>query len=236
MKQTAENVPCGMDTVRSVPLAPAQAQRPVLIVFDLDGTIADSQELARISFKRVFALMGFGEISDELADSFNGPDADEVCRVMGLGPDRRPLYNRLLDETDVELVRSAGRMFPGTAQMLAALAPHAVLSILTNGTGSYCDANIDAFAIAPYISLHSGHVSGVTKAQRIAMWERELGARRVIVVGDRCTDIENARLAGAYAVGVTYGLGTREELADADALCDTPDAVAQTCLRIIREA
>ena len=176
MKQTAENVPCGMDTVRSVPLAPAQAQRPVLIVFDLDGTIADSQELARISFKRVFALMGSGEISDELADSFNGPDADEVCRVMGIGPDRRPLYNRLLDETDVELVRSAGRMFPGTAQMLAALAPHAVLSILTNGTGSYCDANIAAFAIAPYISLHSGHVSGVTKAQRIAMWERELGA------------------------------------------------------------
>ena len=236
MKQTGEMNPGGMDAVRAAQMVPGQAQRPVLIVFDLDGTIADSQELARISFKRVFALMGFGEISDELADSFNGPDADEVCRVMGIGPDRRPLYNRLLDETDVELVRSAGRMFPGTAQMLAALAPHAVLSILTNGTSSYCDANIDAFAIAPYISLHSGYVSGVTKAQRIGMWARELGARRVIVVGDRVTDIENARLAGAYAVGVTYGLGTREELAGADCLCGTTDEVTQACLRVIRES
>ena len=52
------------------------AQRPVLIVFDLDGTIADSRELARLSYKRIFALMGYGEISDEMADSFNGPDAD----------------------------------------------------------------------------------------------------------------------------------------------------------------
>ena len=66
---------------------------PALIVFDLDGTIADSRELARESYKRVFALMGFGQITDELADSFNGPDADEVCRVMGIGKDRRALYD-----------------------------------------------------------------------------------------------------------------------------------------------
>ena len=39
---------------------------PALIVFDLDGTIADSRELARESYKRVFALMGFGQITDEL--------------------------------------------------------------------------------------------------------------------------------------------------------------------------
>ena len=236
MKQTGELNPGGMDAVRAAQMVPGQAQRPVLIVFDLDGTIAARQALARISFKRVFALMGFGEISDELADSFNGPDADEVCRVMGIGPDRRPLYNRLLDETDVELVRSAGRMFPGTAQMLAALAPHAVLSILTNGTTSYCEANIAEFAIAPYIALHSGYVSGVTKAQRIGMWARELDARRVIVVRDCVTDIENARLAGAYAVGVPCGLVTREERAGADCLCGTTDEVTQACLRVIRES
>ena len=67
----------------------ARSSHPALIVFDLDGTIADSRELARESYKRVFALMGFGRITDELADSFNGPDADEVCRVMGIGADRR---------------------------------------------------------------------------------------------------------------------------------------------------
>ena len=233
MKQTAENVPCGMDTVRSVPLAPAQAQRPVLIVFDLDGTIADSQELARISFKRVFALMGSGEISDELADSFNGPDADEVCRVMGIGPDRRPLYDMLVDQTDVELVRTVGRMFPGTGHMLDALAPHAVLAILTNGSRRYCEACISEFAISPYISLHSGFVSGVSKAQRMRMWAQELGVRRVIAVGDRATDIANARAAGAVAVAVTYGMGTREELRDADCLCGTTDELAARCLSLI---
>lgn len=54
--------------------------------------------------------MGFGQITDELADSFNGPDADEVCRVMGIGKDRRALYDELVDQIDVELTRSMGRM------------------------------------------------------------------------------------------------------------------------------
>ena len=52
------------------------AKHPALIVFDLDGTIADSRDMARESYKRVFAMMGYGMITDELADSFNGPDAD----------------------------------------------------------------------------------------------------------------------------------------------------------------
>ena len=228
--------PCGALTGRESAMHVMAAQRPVLIVFDLDGTIADSRELARLSYKRIFALMGYGEISDEMADSFNGPDADEVCRVMGIGPDRRPLYDMLVDQTDVELVRTVGRMFPGTGRMLDALAPHAVLAILTNGTQRYCEACISEFAISPYISLHSAFVRGVSKAQRMRQWAQELGARRIIAVGDRVTDIRNAREAGAYAIGVTYGMGSREELAGADALCDTPAEVTAACLRIITEA
>lgn len=208
-------------------------RRPALIVFDLDGTIADSRELARESYKRVFGLMGFGLITDELADSFNGPDADEVCRVMGIGADRRALYDELVDQTDVELTRTKGRMFPGTSRMLDRLSPYAALAILTNGSQRYCEACIETFSLSPYIALHSGFVSGVSKAQRIRQWQNELNAAVVIVVGDRATDIQNARAAGAYAVAVTYGMGGREELAGADCLCDSPQEVADCCMRLI---
>ena len=209
------------------------SRQPTLIVFDLDGTIADSLVLGRECYKRVFELMGFGRISDELADSFNGPDADEVCRVMGIGADRRAEYDRLIEEVEGELTRAIGRMFPGIMDMLEALCPHATLAILTNGTQSYCESSMETFGISPYIALHSGFVSGVTKAQRIRQWQGETGATIVIVVGDRVTDIENARAAGAYAIGVTSGMGDRAELAGADCLCDTPQEVAACCMRLI---
>ena len=209
------------------------ARQPVLIVFDLDGTLTDSRDLARLCYQRVFEQMGFGRISDALAESFNGPDADEVCRVMGVGPDRRSEYDRLVDEVTDALLGEAGRAFPGTQEMLARLAPHAHLAILTNGTQRYCEACMRLFGFAPYIELHSGLVSGVSKAQRMRTWAQELGVRRVIAVGDRATDIANARAAGAVAVAVTYGMGTREELRDADCLCGTTDELAARCLSLI---
>ena len=213
---------------------PMAKERPVLIVFDLDGTIADSAELARVLFRRVFALMGYGEISDELADSFNGPSADEVCRIMGIGPDRRPLYNQLIDEVETELVKTIGRMYPGMIEMLEALSRYAVLALLTNGAPVYCETCMNTFGLAPYISLHSGFASGVSKAQRMLQWAGELDARRIIVVGDRATDIDNARLAGAYAVGVTYGMGSEEELSGADVLCANACDVVRACMEVIR--
>ena len=211
------------------------AKQPVLIVFDLDGTLTDSAHLGRVLFKRVFMEMGFGEISDALADSFNGPTADEVCRIMGIGPDRRAQYDRLIDEIEVELVHTIGRVYPGVHEMLADLSQRAHLAILTNGSAAYCAACVAHYGFAPYIELSAGYVAGVTKAARIGMWARALGAQRVIVVGDRRTDIDNARAAGAYAVGVTFGMGSREELSGADALCDTARQVTQACLRVIEE-
>lgn len=209
-------------------------KRPVLIVFDLDGTLTDSYELGHLLFKRVFARLGFGEISDEMADSFNGPSSDEVCRIMGI-EHRKEEYNALIDEVETDLVKTIGKIYPGVIEMLETLAPHAHLSILTNGSPVYCQTCIEEYGFAPYIGLSAGFASGVTKAMRIGMWERELGARRVIVVGDRSTDIANARAAGAYAIGVTFGLGTREELLGADVLCDSAQQVTQACMRVIGE-
>jgi len=208
-------------------------RHPVLIVFDLDGTLTDSAELGRELFKRVFELLGFGIISDELADSFNGPSSDEVCRRMGIEEARKPLYNSLIDEVETRLVKTIGKVYPGTMDMLRTLSQHAVLSILTNGSPVYCCTCMESYGFAPYITLQSGFVSGITKAQRIAQWKRETGAQRVIVVGDRETDIANARAAGAYAVGVTYGMGSREELSGADVLCDTTAEITAACLNVI---
>lgn len=211
------------------------AKRPVLIVFDLDGTLTDSAALGRTLFKQVFLRMGFGEISDDMADSFNGPSAEEVCRMMGIGAERRAQYDRLIDEIEVELVHTMGRIYPGVHDMLAALAQHAHLAILTNGAQAYCEACVEHYGFAPYIERSAGFSSGVSKAMRIRQWARELCARCVIVVGDRRTDIDHARAAGAYAVGVTYGMGSREELAGADALCDTARQVTDACLRAMED-
>lgn len=223
MNDVMTGVACGMRLEKA----------PVLIVFDLDGTISDSAQLGRELFKQVFALMGYGTISDELADSFNGPSADEVCRVMNVSQERRALYNELLETIEDDLVQTIGRLFPGVDDMLKTLSGHAVLALLTNGTQRYCETTLRTFSLSQYIRLHSGYVHGVTKAQRMQIWAQEIGARRIVCVGDRGTDIANGHAVGALTIGVTYGMGERTELAQADVLCDTPQEVTAACLRAI---
>ena len=50
----------------------------------------------------------------------------------------------------------------------------------------------------------------------------------------RC-DSTLGREAGALTIAVTYGMGSREELAGADVICDTTEQVTSACMRVIGE-
>lgn len=47
------------------------------------------------------------------------------------------------------------------------------------------------------------------------------------LVGDREHDVAAARANGLWMVGVVYGYGSREELAAADLLCDSPECLVE---------
>jgi phosphoglycolate phosphatase len=61
---------------------------------------------------------------------------------------------------------------------------------------------------------------GKLLAQLLAIERIDSGTATMI--GDRVNDISAAHVNGARAVGVLWGYGTRQELADAEALVATP--------------
>ena len=205
------------------------AKRGNLIVFDLDGTVVDSKTLHRLNYRRVFEQMGYGTLTDEEADRLNGPNGEEICRIMGVAPKLRAWYNTLYDESVRELVLRCGRMFPGMVRVLQRLSQTATLALLSNGSQAYCEANVQHFALNAWFARYTGYVDGMNKADNIRKWMLAYGQPRLMVVGDRAGDIRCAREAGAIAIGVTYGMGEREELKDADALCDTPEEILSVC-------
>ncbi len=205
------------------------AERKFLIVFDLDGTVVDSCELHRRNYRRVFERMGYGYLTDEQVDRLNGPNADEICRMMGVAPERRAWYNALYDECAVGLVEEIGRMFPGMEETLRRLSEKAHLALLSNGSEAYCKANVRCFGLDRWIGRHAGFQQGVSKAERIRIWSLSLGFPPLIVVGDRAGDIATARAVGAAAVGVSYGMGSPDELKQADVVCASPADIVKAC-------
>ena len=63
--------------------------------------------------------------------------------------------------------------------------------------------------------------------------EEAISAQNTMMVGDRCHDIIGAKKHGVYSLGVTYGYGTKEELAGskADYIVGSPKEIKKTIVR-----
>ena len=55
------------------------------------------------------------------------------------------------------------------------------------------------------------------------------------MVGDRLFDVVGAHANGLPAIGVTWGIGTAEELRDAERVIDTPDELPAVVADLLRE-
>ncbi len=205
-----------------------------MIVFDLDGTLLDSHEMSIQCYVHGLEAMGLPPVSRELLASLNGPTLPEAAEVLGVG-DRVEEFLRAMTLAEERLVPVMAQLYPGVAEMLAALHGQAVLCVLTNGQARYLRYAIEGCGIAGYFAERAAFTPEVTKAERVREWMEAHGQPRTLMVGDRETDVAAGLKAGAVTLAVTYGAGERSRLAEADALADTVAEVWQICERFCRE-
>ncbi|HXW46332.1 MAG TPA: haloacid dehalogenase-like hydrolase [Streptosporangiaceae bacterium] len=140
-------------------------------------------------------------------------------------------------------VRKRGRILPGAAQALAALAGREVVqSLLTGNIPELARVKLSALDLTEHLDLSIGAYGDVSaiRADLVAVARSKAGARHgtdfggraTVLVGDTPSDVEAALTTGASAVGVATGSFSAAELAAAGAhvvlpdLADTPAVVA----------
>ncbi len=212
----------------------ARERRP-MIVFDLDGTLLDSYAMSIECHRRVIEAMGLPPVSQRMLELLNGPNAEQECQLLGLPVERAPELMAVMARVDEELVPTGAKLFPGVLDMLLTLQRESVLCLLTNGLPSYMRAVCDVTGIGSFFAERAGFALGVTKAMRLTEWAQKHHALRVLMVGDRHTDVEAAREAGVQSIAVTYGSGPVSELRAADQLAGDVDALCRACLAFCRQ-
>ncbi len=193
---------------------------PALIIFDIDGTLLETERVTVPAVQRTFAAHGLAV-----------PDHDTICGFFGkpvetyeawLAEQCPPgMAPRIVAETnalELRLIGSEGRLYDGTRGVLEELYATCVLAVCSNGPDDYVNEFLDAHKVRRYLAAvrargtrHGGKVEMI--AEILAL---DLGAP-AIVVGDRHDDIEGAHANGALAVAAAHGFGGDRELAGADA-------------------
>ena len=198
-----------------------------LIVFDVDGTLVDSQHMIFSAMTAAFAEQGLAP-----------PEPASVRRQVGLGieetmarllPDRDPaLHQRLAGSFRQAAFASrqtpgyAEPLYPGIRELLAALAHPAVfLGIATGKARRGLDYTLAAHGIADLfhtLQTADRNPSKPDPAMLLnAMADVGVAANETAFVGDTSFDVNMALSARVSAIGVGWGYHATEDLRAAGA-------------------
>jgi phosphoglycolate phosphatase len=196
--------------------------RPQLIIFDFDGTLADSAPWFAGELNRVARRFRFREVEDHERELLRRMDTRCILRFLRVPSWKLPFIARHMRRRVAEDAASIP-LFPGTPELLERLARRAPLAIASSNS----EQNIRRILAgsARHVGRYACGVSLFGKARQFRRLIREARAdpRAVLCIGDELRDIEAARAAGARAVAVTWGYAAGDLLASSgpDLLVDT---------------
>jgi len=196
-----------------------------LVLFDIDGTLLNSEGVGRASMQRALREV-FGSPGDP-SYRYDGKTDKQIVRdVMRLEGhtdehiDSRMsfLIDRYLEglKEGIESKKFNVRPLPGVLEILDALEPRddVVLGLLTGNVETGARAKLTAAGIDPdrfrvnaFGSDHEHRPRLPAIAQRRfgETLGREVAGEKVVVIGDTPADIECGRELGARAIGVASG-------------------------------
>ena len=204
----------------------SRAPWPV-VLFDLDGTLANTIPLIIASYQHAFRTVLDQEVAEDVARAWIGrPLLDALLEEA---PEHGHELDRVYREWNVANTERLIRSYPGVPEMLTELAAAEVrMGIVTSKRHFQATLAMDLVGISPLIDVvstlestprHKPDPAPLLHAADVLA----VDAADCVYVGDATVDVLAARAAGMAAVAVPWGAGRPEDLrhAGADHLCST---------------
>jgi phosphoglycolate phosphatase len=199
------------------------------IIFDLDGTLIDSQLDLVLSVNAMLEHMGREPHMQEKICSFIGNGASTlVQRALGENATEADVEKGLayfLQYYRAHMLDNTG-LYPGVRETLAQLQKYP-MAVLTNKPVHFSRAIIEGLNLSSHFRCVYGGNSFETKkpdpqGAQILLRELQVAPQQAMMVGDSDVDVKTARNSGMHACGVTYGFGSESLRAHPpDLLLDT---------------
>ncbi len=194
-----------------------------LVIFDVDGTLVDSQAHILASMEAACMAVGVEMPDRAIALAVVGLSLPVAIRTLAPAASGEQLDAMVAAYKDAfQKIRLSGEgaspLFPGTRAMLERLAARedVVMGLATGKSRRGLDHLVDLHALGPYFVTQQvaddhpskPHPSMIDAALRDAGVE----AGDAVMVGDTEYDIEMGRAAGVRTIGVSWGYHKPERL------------------------
>lgn len=212
------------------------------LLFDLDGTLTDPKEGITTSVQYSLKSFGIDEPDLDKLEPFIGPPLkDSFMKYYGFNEEQAQKaivkYREWFSPTGI----FQNRIYPGTAQMLAALKNEGkVLAVASSKPTVFVEKILNHFEIRQYFDVVVGsELNGVRGSKEEVVEEalRQLSAsidkEHTAMIGDREFDVFGGKEHGLTTVGVTFGYAGEGELeaAGADYIVNTVEELRRLLIQ-----
>src|SRR5712664_1648212 len=190
------------------------------LIFDLDGTLIDSQRDLILSVNDMLQEMGREELHEVTISAYIGHGAPQLVRraLGGNAGDQeceQALQFFLAHYNEHKLDNT--RAYPGVAEALEHLSAYP-MAVLTNKPARVSVRILEGLGLAKYFRAVYGGNSFETKkpdplGANTILREFAASPNEAILIGDSEVDVQTARNAGTLAAAVNYGFGTHDRAA-----------------------
>jgi phosphoglycolate phosphatase len=201
------------------------------VYLDLDGTLTNPYE--GISRSLIYSVEPWGiTLEDDAIRPLVGPPLRVTYAALGLSPADAELAVNRYRERYEDVGWAENEVIAGIPEALDVMRAAGLrLGIATSKPTGSATVIADHFGLSPRLEFIAGASldgSRDAKANVIAWARSEFGAGEGWMVGDRSHDINGGRAHGLGTVGVSWGFGDRQELAQAgaDHIVDAPRELA----------
>lgn len=194
------------------------------VLFDFDGTFADTGEGMFASIQHAVKALGFELLDPETLRRFVGPPVfDSFMRELKIDEARAEFAVMKYREAYAESGIFRFRIYDGNPELFEELKKSGIKLCIASAKPQKFLIRIVSHLgyedLFDFISAPADDKADPSKTRLIneAVEALRCNKSRVLMVGDRHFDINGANGAGVDSVGVTYGYGSEEELREAGA-------------------
>lgn len=210
-----------------------------LVLFDFDGTIADSALGILRCMEHAFGELGVPMPSS--TDNIIGPPLKIMMQRAGLPVDLAEDAVRIYRERYDDVGLFEANLYDGVVDMLETLGSAGIeMAVATSKQEPAARRMLDHFGLAHHFTYIGGATLDGTRGAKADVIEYVLGnlstwsTGTTTMVGDREHDVHGAAAHALPCLGVTWGYGTAEELTDAGAFAVVEHPADATSLLIAR--
>ena len=185
-----------------------------VIIFDFDGTLADTIDILLSITNRLSAEFGFKSATKEELAQLSNLNSWQILQYSGISIFKFPLLiRRLKAELHSEVPHI--QLFPGIKEVLLELKKRGFqLGIITSNSRENVLGTLEKNGLQDtFTFIYSGSTFGKHKV--INKWLRieNIHTEKVVYVGDEIRDIDAAKKTGIKVIAVGWGFNSHEALA-----------------------